>query len=108
MSNTRRTRRGRTPATTPAPTGSVLPDPAIWTAEQIVTLGAITDLRTAGQIFGLSANTAYELARRDEFPVPVIRAGSQYRIPVAPILALLGLSTDTVAPAANSPPDTGT
>jgi hypothetical protein len=71
--------------------------PAAWTIEQIRALGAVTDLRTAAQILGLSANTAYALAQRDAFPVPVIRAGGQYRVSVQAILAVL----DTPPP---SPP----
>jgi len=63
----------------------------MWTAERIRQLGTVTDLSTAASIFGLSRAVAYELARRNEFPVPIIRAGSRYRVPVAPILAVLHL-----------------
>jgi predicted DNA-binding transcriptional regulator AlpA len=75
------------------------------TLDQVRALGTTTDLRTAGAIFGLSANTAYELVRRGQFPVPVIRAGRQYRVSVAAILAVLDPSAE---PAAQPPPmDTG-
>ncbi|MFD4368985.1 DNA-binding protein [Rhodococcus sp. NPDC058521] len=54
-------------------------------------LGVATDLRTAARIMGLGVSTAYELARKNEFPVPVIRAGSRYIVPTAPLRALLGV-----------------
>ncbi|MET7398013.1 helix-turn-helix domain-containing protein [Dactylosporangium sp. NPDC005572] len=76
-------RRTRTPhrATTATP-------PA-WTDEAIRALGATTDVVTAGQILGLSRNTAYTLARTGTFPVPVIKAGAKYRVPVPALLAAL-------------------
>ena len=63
----------------------------LWTAQRIRALGAVTDLQTAAAIFGLSRTTAYELARTDQFPVPVLRFGTRYRIPVHAILSALGL-----------------
>lgn len=81
----RRVGRGRRRVTrTPA-----APEPDVWSTQRILALGATTDMRTAARIFGLSANTAYDLARRDRFPVPVIRAGRQYRVSVPAILAVL-------------------
>jgi hypothetical protein len=67
------------------------PQAAVWTAQRIHALGAVTDLPTAGAIFGLSRTAAYDLAKQDRFPVPVLRAGTRYRVPVAPILAALHL-----------------
>jgi hypothetical protein len=63
----------------------------IWTAERIQALGAVTDLPTAAAILSLSRTLAYHLARHGRFPVPVLRAGTRYRVPVAPILAALHL-----------------
>jgi hypothetical protein len=65
----------------------------VWTEQRIRALGAVTDLPTAAHIFGLGRALAYELARSGTFPVPVIRAGNRYRIPVAPILAALHLGS---------------
>jgi hypothetical protein len=65
-----------------------------WTAEQVRQLGTTTDVVTAGQILGLSRNTAYRLARLGQFPVPVLRAGAQYRVPVAGLLAALHIAAD--------------
>jgi hypothetical protein len=65
----------------------------LWTEDRIRGLGTLTDLPTAASIFGLSRTLAYELARTSQFPVPVIRAGKRYRVPVAPILAALHLAS---------------
>jgi hypothetical protein len=80
-------RRTRTPArpSTDKPASSR----RLWTAEQVRALGVTTDLVTAGQILGLSRNTAYRLAHDDAFPVPVLRAGTQYRVPVSGLLTAL-------------------
>jgi predicted DNA-binding transcriptional regulator AlpA len=72
----------------PAPPGLRRP---VWIEEDIRALGAVTDLPTAASIFGLGRSLAYELARTGDFPVPVIRVGSRYRVPVAAILAALRL-----------------
>jgi hypothetical protein len=63
----------------------------VWTVQRIHGLGAVTDLPTAARIFGLGRALAYELAKNRAFPVPVIRVGTRYRVPVAPILAALHL-----------------
>lgn len=63
----------------------------IWTGERIAALGMVTDLATTARIMRFSRSLAYDLAKRDQFPVPVLRFGSHYRVPVAAILrALLG------------------
>jgi uncharacterized PurR-regulated membrane protein YhhQ (DUF165 family)/predicted DNA-binding transcriptional regulator AlpA len=73
----------------PAPDAAA---PTPWTADAIRELGATTDLATAAAIFGMSIPTAYRHARAGTFPVPVVRVGRSYRIPVAPILAVLHLA----------------
>jgi hypothetical protein len=65
-----------------------------WTAARIRALGAVTSLPTAAAILGLSRSVAYDLAHRDEFPVPVIRAGTRYRVPVAALLDILRMPID--------------
>jgi hypothetical protein len=87
MSNHRRTRTAATPATAPTHTPK-----HVWTSEQVLALGTTTDVVTAGHILGLSRNTAYRLARLGQFPVPVLRAGAQYRVPVAALLAALHIT----------------
>jgi hypothetical protein len=69
-------------------------DTPAWTAERIRGLGIVTDLTTAARIFGLSRAAAYDLAKRDQFPVTVLRFGSRYRVPVAAILHALHLPAD--------------
>lgn len=73
-------------SSTPASGGGV------WTEERIRALGAITDLPTAGRVFGLGRALSYDLARTGDFPVPVLRVGARYKVPVAGILTALGLS----------------
>jgi hypothetical protein len=70
----------------------------VWSEQDIRGLGAATDLVTAAAILGIGRTTAHALVRAGEFPVPVIRIGHRYRVPVAPILGLLGL--DPSPPAA--------
>ncbi|MBB4738319.1 excisionase family DNA binding protein [Actinoplanes octamycinicus] len=69
----------------------------MWTEERIRALGAVTTVATAASIFAISRSTAYELVQLNEFPVPVLRFGSRYRVPVAAIIAALHM-----APAADS------
>ncbi|WP_018347500.1 hypothetical protein [Longispora albida] len=71
----------------------------VWTADSIAALGAFTTLQIAGQIFGMSQSHAYALAAAGEFPVPVLRAGRRWKVPVAPILAA---ARHTTPPAAES------
>ncbi|WP_431896028.1 helix-turn-helix domain-containing protein [Micromonospora haikouensis] len=73
-------------------------DSPVWTVEGIRALGAVTDVATVGEIFGMSRSSAYELARRDRLPVPVLRVGSRYRVSVAAILAALGVPSDPPPP----------
>jgi hypothetical protein len=93
MSDRRRT---RTPSFTTTPA-----EPATtrrWTEDDVRALGVTTDVVTAGQILGLSRNTAYRLARAGAFPIRVIQAGHQYRIPVAGLLAALHLNPTPAPP----------
>jgi hypothetical protein len=48
-------------------------------------------LMTAAAVLQIGRTKAYELAKRGEFPVPVIRVGDSYRVPVAALLDLLGI-----------------
>jgi hypothetical protein len=66
----------------------------VWTEERIRALGVITDLPTAGRIFGMGRVQAYDLARTGEFPAPVIAVGARFRVPVAGILTALGIPPD--------------
>ena len=65
--------------------------PPTWTAETIRALGTVTNVATAAAIFGLNRSVAYDLVKADRFPVPVLRFGNRYRVPVAAILTALHL-----------------
>jgi hypothetical protein len=67
-------------------------------AEEIRALGVTVDVPTFAELVGIGRTKAYELARAGELPVPVLRFGSRLVVPVAPILKLLGLADDQVAP----------
>lgn len=63
---------------------------AIWNVDKVRGLGLVTSLETAGQILGIGRSKAYEMARKNEFPVRVDRVGRCYRVPVPGILKHLG------------------
>ncbi|MFF3897927.1 helix-turn-helix transcriptional regulator [Streptomyces sp. NPDC001812] len=67
------------------------------TSEEVLALPAAVDLVTAGRALGLGRTTAYDLARRGEFPVPLLRLGAQYRCTRASLLDLLGIEQPTAA-----------
>ncbi|KAB8184048.1 helix-turn-helix domain-containing protein [Microbispora catharanthi] len=48
------------------------------------------DLMTAARILGIGRTKAYELAKKNEFPVQTIRIGDLYRISTPDLLKLLG------------------
>ncbi|WSW98513.1 hypothetical protein OG714_31730 [Streptomyces sp. NBC_00989] len=60
---------------------------------ELLELPVVIDLVTAARALGIGRTRAFELVRRDEFPVPAIRVGSTWRVPTAPLLALLGIAT---------------
>ena len=60
-----------------------------WSVQNIIDLGVTTDLVTAGQILGIGRTKSHALAREGRFPVPVLRHGRRYVVPVKPILELL-------------------
>lgn len=68
-----------------------------WTAEQVRALGVTCSVEVAGSVLGCSRGVAYELARRGELGVPVLKLGRRYVIPTAPLIRLLGLDDDTQA-----------
>lgn len=76
-----------------------------WTADEVRALGVRCDLVTAASVLGIGRTTAHELARADRFPVPVLRLGVRYVVPVAPLLRLLGLDQDGAGPSHDSAPD---
>jgi hypothetical protein len=63
------------------------------TRDELLALPAVIDLTTAARALSIGRTRAFELVRRGEFPVPVLRVGATYRVPTAPLLALLGISS---------------
>lgn len=74
------------------------------TAIEVRSLPAVVDLPTAAAVLGIGRTVAYQLARSGRFPTPVIRVGSQLKVPTAYLLDLLGLSTDPPATLPGHPP----
>jgi predicted DNA-binding transcriptional regulator AlpA len=73
-------------------------------AEELQALPAIVDLPTAAAVLGVGRTAAYELVRTGKWPTPIVRLGYRIRVPTAPLLELLGLSTED---SAALPPRTG-
>lgn len=69
------------------------PRAGVWTIDAVRDLGTTTGIETAGAVLGIGRTKAYELARTGAFPVPVIRAGRRYLVPVPALLAILGATT---------------
>lgn len=67
-----------------------------FTLAEILALPVVVDVATAARALGLGRSTAYELARRDELPCPVLRVGSTYRIPTAGLLRVLGIEPPSI------------
>jgi len=66
------------------------------TAAQLAALPAVIDVCTAAAVHHRVGRTAaYELIRTGRWPTPIVRVGHHIRIPTAPLLTLLGLSTGT-------------
>jgi hypothetical protein len=61
-------------------------------------------LLAAAAAIGIGRTKAYELAKRDEFPVAVRRVGATYRVPVADLLRFLHAS-ETIDQTAPRPRD---
>ncbi len=62
-------------------------------AAAVRALPPLVDLLTAASVLGMGRTTAYELARAGRWPTPVLRVGGRFKVPTAPLLALLELST---------------
>jgi hypothetical protein len=78
---------------TTAPVGRSGTGRRIWTIEAVRALGTVTDVPTAGQILGIGRTKAYELVRTQSFPVPVLKIGRCYVVPVRGLLEATGIPT---------------
>jgi hypothetical protein len=58
--------------------------------DELLALPTTVDIPTAAAALGIGTTLAYDLALRREFPVPVLKIGSRYRVPTCHLLELLG------------------
>jgi hypothetical protein len=63
--------------------------------EEMRALPPVVDLLTAAAMLDVGRTAAYELVRTGKWPTPVFRLGGRIKVPTAPLLDLLGLSTDS-------------
>jgi predicted DNA-binding transcriptional regulator AlpA len=49
-----------------------------------------TDLETAASVLGIGRTLAFDLVKRDQFPVRLLRLGRRVLIPVGDLLKYLG------------------
>lgn len=75
----------------------------IWTLSEVRALGLTTDLETAAQIIGIGRTLAYELAKKDRFPVQLLRLGRRVVVPVHEVLNLLSCDLPGQTPDPRSP-----
>lgn len=47
------------------------------------------DIEIAAKMLGIGRNLAYSLAKKNEFPVPVLKLGRRIKVPRKPLLELL-------------------
>jgi excisionase family DNA binding protein len=59
------------------------------TVADLDSLPPAIDLVTAARVLGIGRTTAYQLARRGQFPCRVIRVGGLYRVPTPDLIRLL-------------------
>ena len=89
---------------TPRPTPSVPPAvvrPGSSWAHLLRRVGSLPysrhptlSIEEAADWIGISRTLAYELARADELPCPVIRAGRRLAVPARPLMRVLGVEPD--------------
>ena len=61
------------------------------THEELLALPVTVDVVTAGRAFGMSRETAYDMAAAGTFPCPVLRVGRRLVVPRAGLLRVLGV-----------------
>lgn len=80
-------------ATTDGEAGGV----AGMTRDELLALPPSVDLLLAARALGIGRSLAYDLAKRDAFPVRLLRLGTRYRVPTAELRSVLGVE-DISAP----------
>jgi hypothetical protein len=76
--------------------------------EELLALPTTVDVPTAARALNIGRTLAYQLARAGQFPVPVLRLGSRYRVVTSGLLVALGVppAADSGAPNVGPPPPT--
>jgi predicted DNA-binding transcriptional regulator AlpA len=59
--------------------------------DELLSLPAVVDLKTAAHVLGIGRTAAYELVRTGQWPTPVLRVGRLIKVPTAPLLELVGV-----------------
>jgi hypothetical protein len=62
------------------------------TFDQLYALPTVVDLMTAARALGIGRTKAYQLAQAGQFPCRIIRVGTNYNVPTADLLRLLGVT----------------
>ncbi|GAA3853913.1 hypothetical protein GCM10023084_05190 [Streptomyces lacrimifluminis] len=78
------------------------------TRSELLALPAAVDVETAARAFGIGRTTAYALARTDQFPCKVLRAGKAYRVITEDLLRVLHIApenSDGAGPSRPTPSD---
>jgi hypothetical protein len=73
------------------------------TLAQAMDLPSVVDIVTAGRMLGIGRTKAQELARAGQWPTPLLRLGSSYRVPTAALLRLLEISPYSSEAGASTP-----
>lgn len=66
--------------------------PEVPSVAELISWPPTVDVEAAGRALGIGRTTAYMLARTDEFPCKVIKAGRCYRVVTADLLRLLEIA----------------
>jgi hypothetical protein len=64
------------------------------TFDQLHALPTVVDLTTAAHALGIGRTKAYQLAQHDQFPCRIIRIGSNYSVPTADLMKVLGVAPE--------------
>ncbi|MGH3721278.1 MAG: DNA-binding protein [Pseudonocardiaceae bacterium] len=62
------------------------------TFDQLHALPTVVNLMTAARALGIGRTKAYQLAHTGQFPVRIIRVGTNYHIPTTDLLTVLGVT----------------
>lgn len=65
------------------------------TREELMALPVAVDLDTANRALTIGRSTGYQLAKKGEYPVKVLRLGNAYRVVTAELHRLLGIVTES-------------